>query len=124
VCDHDGQSLAYVYFEEEPGWRAAAKLLTKNEAWDQGQYRGDYGCGPQGAAWRSLISWVITRGRNFEAKPSTKSLFANTAAQCARRSASDDLVNCPGVGLEVADEVLIVASLRQCRESALLMAFK
>jgi hypothetical protein len=23
---------AYVYFEEEPGWRLAAKLLTKDEA--------------------------------------------------------------------------------------------
>ena len=28
VRDHDGKSLAYVYFEEEPGRRAAAKLLT------------------------------------------------------------------------------------------------
>jgi hypothetical protein len=32
VKDHDGQSLAYVYFEEEPGRRAAAKLLTRDEA--------------------------------------------------------------------------------------------
>jgi hypothetical protein len=30
--DHDGQQLAYVYFEEEPGRRSAAKLLTKDEA--------------------------------------------------------------------------------------------
>jgi len=30
--DHNGQHLAYVYFEEEPGRRAAAKLLTKDEA--------------------------------------------------------------------------------------------
>jgi hypothetical protein len=29
--DHDGQQLAYVYFEEELGG-AAAKLLTKDEA--------------------------------------------------------------------------------------------
>jgi hypothetical protein len=28
VRDHDGQALAYVYFEEEAG----AKLLTKDEA--------------------------------------------------------------------------------------------
>ena len=30
--DHDGQALAYVYFEEEPGRRSAAKLLSKDEA--------------------------------------------------------------------------------------------
>jgi hypothetical protein len=29
VCDHDGQPLAYVYFEEEPRWRAAAKLWVQ-----------------------------------------------------------------------------------------------
>jgi hypothetical protein len=32
VRDHNGQALAYVYFEEEPGRRSAAKLLTKDEA--------------------------------------------------------------------------------------------
>ena len=32
VRDHDGHALAYVYFENEPGRRAAAKLLTKDEA--------------------------------------------------------------------------------------------
>jgi hypothetical protein len=32
VRDHNGQALAYVYFEEEPGRRAAAKLLTHDEA--------------------------------------------------------------------------------------------
>jgi len=32
VRDHDGQALAYVYFEEEPGRRSAAKLMTKDEA--------------------------------------------------------------------------------------------
>jgi hypothetical protein len=32
VRDHSGQQLAYVYFEEEPGRRSAAKLLTKDEA--------------------------------------------------------------------------------------------
>jgi hypothetical protein len=30
--DYNGQALAYVYFEEEPGRRAAAKLLTCDEA--------------------------------------------------------------------------------------------
>ena len=32
VRDNSGQALAYVYFEEEPGRRSAAKLLTKDEA--------------------------------------------------------------------------------------------
>jgi hypothetical protein len=32
VKDREGQSLAYVYYEEQPGRRSAAKLLTKDEA--------------------------------------------------------------------------------------------
>jgi hypothetical protein len=32
VKDSAGQKLAYVYFEEEPGRRSPAKLLTKDEA--------------------------------------------------------------------------------------------
>ena len=32
VRDRKGQALAYVYFEEELGRRAAAKLLTRDEA--------------------------------------------------------------------------------------------
>jgi hypothetical protein len=32
VKDGARQKLAYVYFEEEPGRRSAAKLLTKDEA--------------------------------------------------------------------------------------------
>jgi hypothetical protein len=32
VKDSTRQKLAYVYFEDEPGRRSAAKLLTKDEA--------------------------------------------------------------------------------------------
>jgi hypothetical protein len=32
VRDADGQQLAYVYYESEPGRRSPAKLLTKDEA--------------------------------------------------------------------------------------------
>jgi hypothetical protein len=31
VRDSSGQKLAYVYYEDEPGRRSAAKLLTKDE---------------------------------------------------------------------------------------------
>jgi hypothetical protein len=32
VRDADGHPLAYVYFEEEPGRRSAAHLMTRDEA--------------------------------------------------------------------------------------------
>jgi hypothetical protein len=32
VKDSGGQKLAYFYYEEEPGRRSSAKLLTKDEA--------------------------------------------------------------------------------------------
>jgi len=32
VRDHSGQKLAFIYCEDEPGRRSAAKLLTRDEA--------------------------------------------------------------------------------------------
>jgi hypothetical protein len=32
VRDHNGQALAYVYFEDEPSTRAAAHLMIRDEA--------------------------------------------------------------------------------------------
>ena len=32
VRDHNGQALAYVYYENEPGRQTAANLLTHDEA--------------------------------------------------------------------------------------------
>jgi hypothetical protein len=32
VRDQGGQALAYIYFEDDPGRRSPAKLLTKDEA--------------------------------------------------------------------------------------------
>ena len=32
IRDNNGQALAYVYFESEPGRRAASGLLTRDEA--------------------------------------------------------------------------------------------
>jgi hypothetical protein len=32
VRDHNGQALAYIYYENASGRRSAAKLLTKDEA--------------------------------------------------------------------------------------------
>jgi hypothetical protein len=41
VKDSSGQRLGYFYYEEEPGRRSAAKLLTKDEARRIGSQRGE-----------------------------------------------------------------------------------
>jgi hypothetical protein len=32
VRDHNGQALSYIYYENDPDRRSAAKLMTKDEA--------------------------------------------------------------------------------------------
>ena len=32
IRDNNGQALSYVYYEQEPGRRAAAEILTRDEA--------------------------------------------------------------------------------------------
>jgi len=39
VRDHNGQQLAYVYFEDEAGRRSSANLLTRTGATDRGEHR-------------------------------------------------------------------------------------
>jgi hypothetical protein len=45
VRDDNGQQLAYVYFEDEPGRRSAAKLLSKDEARRIAEHRQAAGAG-------------------------------------------------------------------------------
>jgi hypothetical protein len=57
VRHHNGQRLAYVYFEEEPGRRSVAKLLTKDEARrDRGEYRQAAGAFAQACLDRAVTA--------------------------------------------------------------------
>jgi hypothetical protein len=47
VRDANGQALSYVYYENEPGRRSAAKLLSDDEAWRCRNYcRASLACEP------------------------------------------------------------------------------
>jgi hypothetical protein len=67
VRDHNGQQLAYVYFEDEPRRRSAAKLLSKDEARRiGGQYRQAAGATAEAdnasiriAASIWLVVWLV-----------------------------------------------------------------
>ncbi len=60
VRDSNGQQLAYVYFEDEPGRRSAAKLLSQNEARPKTK-RG--GLVPNGCDWavdsKAAGAWAL-----------------------------------------------------------------
>jgi len=84
-------------------------------------------CGPHGAAWSSFTSWVISRGRNFGAKHSTKSLFADRPPNALagrrhhRTSRVEKLVDRTGIALEITDKLLVLSALKERREADLLI---
>ena len=71
MIDSAGQKLAFVYFEEEPGRRAAAKLLTKDEA-----HRIAVGI-----AKLPLVAQVLNRMRRRIAALEKSSRFGHDAPQ-------------------------------------------
>jgi hypothetical protein len=70
VRDHSGQNLAYVYFEDEPGRRSAAKLLTKDEA--------------RKSIWRSCQIYCSAYKAAFARAPPDCQIPSRRAEQCER----------------------------------------
>jgi len=66
VRDQNAQKLAYIYFEEEPRRRSAAKLLTKDEARrDSGQRREAARAVAQGLIALKREAQGLSRAANF-----------------------------------------------------------
>jgi hypothetical protein len=57
VRDHDGQALAYIYYDSEPGRRAAAKLLSKDEACERRSKSVSVGAERLCRYYASCIRW-------------------------------------------------------------------
>ena len=89
VRDANRQQLAYIYFENEPGRRSAAKLVTKNEA--RGEYRQAAGAFAQNVTRRpNAAEWVAsTAGWNFECKTRSPADLPDTAESWRRRSVAN-----------------------------------
>ena len=58
VRDADGQQIAYVYYEEEPGRRSAAKLLSKHEESDTPDILNGGSVVRGDKRWRSSVNFL------------------------------------------------------------------
>jgi len=62
VRDANGQALAYVYLEDKPGRRAAAKLLTRDDAPAAHRREHHAANAPRGATHQKLPAGLLARG--------------------------------------------------------------